>query len=180
MKLTEEYQYKRGITFARTDGRIYGNLKIAAVVFYVYQMVFSVMLLLGLILVANSLPVHIQNTIISMVLYTAALVLMFFKANLLGLLLNIVATVFKALPLIPMQILNSGVVDIVPSFYWQHLIPVVLVLIVSVSMCVISTREKYLIRRDYKVVLGKLYAKYHNEDMTEAEWEEFVDNYEDK
>jgi hypothetical protein len=101
---------------------------------------------------------------------------MFFKDNLIALVLNIVATIFKTIPLVPMLIMNSGVKDINPVFYWQHLIPMVLILIVSVSMCVISTREKYLIHRDYKVVLNKLYNKHHTDDTTEEEWEEFKAN----
>ena len=179
LSLVDEYQYKEAITYPKTSERIYGNLKIAAVVFYIYQLIFGGLLLLGLIFTAGkSEDVKLQNTAISLILYTLALILMFFKDNLIALILNIVATIFKTIPLVPMLIMNSGVKDINPVFYWQHLIPMVLILIVSISMCVISTREKYLIHRDYKVVLNKLYNKHHTDDMTEEEWEEFINNYE--
>lgn len=178
LALVEDYQYKEAITYPKTSERIYDNFKIAAVLVYIYQFIFGALLLIGLIFTAGkSENVSLQNTAISLILYTIAFVLMFFKLNLIGFILNILATIFKTLPLIPMLIYNSGTVDINPVFYWQHLIPMILILIISLSMCIISTREKYLIDRDYKVVLGKLYDKYHNDDMTEEEWNEFINNY---
>lgn len=178
LSLVDEYQYKEAITYPKTSERIYANLKIAAVVFYIYQLIFGGLLLLGLIFTAGkSEDVKLQNTAISLILYTLAFVLMFFKLNLVCFVLNIVATIFKTLPLVPMLIMNSGVRDVNPVFYWQHLIPMILILIISLSMCIISTREKYLIDRDYKIVLNKIYNKYHHDEMTEEEWEEFINNY---
>ena len=178
LALVDEYQYNAAVTYPKTNERIYGNFKIAAILAFIYQFVFSGLLLIGLALTAGkSEDVNVQNTAISLILYTLAFVLMFFKLNLVGFVLNIVATIFKTLPLVPMLIMNSGVKDINPVFYWQHLIPMILILIISFSMCVISTREKYLIDRDYKVVLNKVYNKHRHDEMTEEEWEEFINNY---
>ena len=44
-------------------------------------------------------------------------------------------------------------------------------------MRMFSTRERYLINRDYKVVMDKLYKQHHTEEMTDDEWEIFIDNY---
>ena len=46
-------------------------------------------------------------------------------------------------------------------------------------MCIISTRERYFIHRDYKVVMEKLYNKHRTAEMSDDEWEEFIDNYTD-
>lgn len=176
LDLVDEYQYNAAICYQKTGGRIYGNLKLAYIIFFAYQTFFAFILMLGLIFMADE-PLYLQQTVISLVLYIAALVLMCFKLNLISFLINITATVFKAPALIAMQIMNAGVVDINPAFYWQHLIPVVLLLFVSGWMCIISTKEKYLINRDYKAVLNKLYNKYHTEDTTEEEWQKFIENY---
>ena len=86
LSLVDEYQYKEAITYPKTNERIYGNLKIAAVVFYIYQLIFGGLLLLGLIFTAGkSEDVKLQNTAISLILYTLALILMFFKDNLIAL-----------------------------------------------------------------------------------------------
>lgn len=181
LALVDEYQYKEAITYPKTKERIYCNFQTAAVIAYIYQFIFTTLLLLGLIFKAGaSEKINLQNTAIALILYTAAFVIMFFKYNLIALSVNIIATIFKILPLIPMQLYNNGIRDINPAFYWQNLFPILLTLFISVCMCVISTREKYLINRDYKVVLNKLYNKYHTDDMTEEEWIEFVDNYEKK
>lgn len=177
LNLVDEYQYNAAICYQKTGGRIYGNLKLFYIVFFAYQTFFAFMLLLGLIFIATGEPSFLYYTITSMILYVAAFVLMFFKLNLISFILNIFATVFKAPALISMQIMNSGVVDINPAFYWQHLIPVVLLLFVSGWMCLISTKEKYLVSRDYKVVLDKLYNKFHTDDTTEEEWQQFIENY---
>lgn len=178
MKLVEDYQYKKSVCYPKTNERIYCNLKVFYILSFAYLMIFSAILTLGINFVAVNSPKHyLYNTIISMVLYTAAFVLMFFKLNLISLILNIAATFFKVSPLVPMLILNAGAVDIKHPFYWQHLLPVILVFIASIWMCIISTREKYLISRDTKRVLENLYTEHHTDDMSEEEWEKFMEEY---
>lgn len=181
LALVDEYQYKEAITYPKTSERVYDNLRAFAVLCFLYLFLLSAMLFVSLILTAGQSEYpKIWNTGIALALHTLAFIIMFFKYNLAGLLLNITATVFKTIPLMSMLVYNGSKVEIQSVFYWQHLIPMILVLITSFCMCVISTREKYLINRDYKVVLGKLYDKYHTDEMTEEEWTKFVDNYEKK
>lgn len=178
LRAVEDYQYRKAICYPKTTERIYCNLKGFYIFSFIYQIIFSVLVMLGLIFVQTEAPrVLLQNTIISQVLFVAAFILMFFKLNLVSLILNILGGVFKILPLIPLLILNAGVVDIEPAFYWQHALPLLLILICSIWMCIISTREKLLIKRDYKVVLGKIYDTHYVEGMTDEEWEGFLDSY---
>lgn len=177
MRLVEKYQYKKSICYPKTNERIYCNLRIFYIISYAYLIVFGIILALGIKFVTSSPTYYLVNTVASLVLYTVAFVLMFFKLDLISLLINIIATVLKFSPLKDLLILNSGAVDIKPAFYWQHLLPVVLLFIVSIWMTKISATEKYLIKRDTKKVINNLYERFHTDDMTEEEWETFLKNY---
>ena len=160
LKKALDYQYKRGITYQRTDGPMYKSVRVFEIVSFVYLMAFQSILLLALWLVPNDNPAHyLQNTLIAFILFTIAFVLMFFKFNLTALILNCVGIAFKISPLIPLLIMNVGVVDIQPQFYWQHLFPVILIFIGSVWLTIITLRERYMIRRAYKLILEKEYTK---------------------
>ncbi len=181
LRAVEDYQYRKAICYPKTNERIYCNLRGFYIFSFIYQIIFSFLVILGLIFVQTEAPsVLLQNTLISQLLFITAFILMFFKLNLISLILNIIGGIFKILPLIPLLILNAGALDIKPAFYWQHAIPLVLILVCSVWMCIISTREKYLIRRDYKTVLGKIYATHYVEGMTDEEWDNFLNSYEIK
>ncbi len=181
LRAVEDYQYRKAVCYPKTSERIYCNLKGFSIFAFIYQIIFSVLVMLGLVFVQTDAPrVLLQNTIISQLLFIAAFILMFFKLNLISLILNLLGGVFKIIPLIPLLILNAGALDIEPAFYWQHALPLLLILICSVWMCIISTREKHLIRRDYKAVLRKLYDTHYIEGMTDEEWEDFLNNYEIK
>ncbi|MBQ0083724.1 MAG: hypothetical protein KBS52_03035 [Clostridiales bacterium] len=177
LKMVRDYQYKKSICYPKTHERIYCNLRIYYILAFAYLIIVSAILIMGLAFTKASDKSYLINTCIASALYTAAFVLMFFKRDLIGLILNIAATFFKALPLIPTQILNADVVDIKPAFYWEHLLPVVLLFIGSIWMSIISTRERRLVRRDKKIVLTNLYNEHHTEDMSEEDWENFVNNY---
>ncbi len=173
MKLVDDYQYKYGISFQRTDGSTYKTLRVFAILSFAYLILTSLIYILGSSPLAYDYKHIFQVTLISSIIYTAAFVLMFFKFNLIGLLLNIAATLIK-LPII--TILFEGYI-VNKNIYWRIIIPICLVLLFSAIMCYISTREKVIISRDYKAVLDKLYNQHHTDDMTEEDWSEFIDNY---
>ncbi len=178
VKLVEEYQYKKGITYKRTTDTFYKGLRTFYIVSFTFMAAIHILLILGMVFVKQPLEsVLMQNIIISSVLYFAAFILMFLRLNLISLSLNILATVFKTTVLIPGLIMNSGVVDIDFAFYWQHLIPTLFVIIASLWMCIISTRERYLINRDYKLKISTLYENFHTDDMNDKQWNEFLQNY---
>lgn len=160
LKKAFDYQYKRGITYQRTDGTMYKAVRTFQIVSFVYLIAFQLILLLALWLVPNDNPAHyLQNTLISFTLFIAAFVVMFFKLNLTALILNCVGFALKISPLIPLLILNSGAVDIQPVFYWQHLIPMIMAFIGSLWLTIITLKERYIIKRDYKIVAEKNYKE---------------------
>lgn len=179
-ELINSYQYINSVTYAKTNERIYCNLKICCIVAFVYRFVMSFLLILGMMWSKQPLGnSYLTATVISVILLVAAFVLMFFKLNLISLILNITGIALQIPLIINGLILNAGVVDIKPAFYWQHLIPDVLLIVICIWMCIISTREKYLIRRDKKAVITQIYNKYCAEnDKTDSDrWNEYLSNF---
>ncbi len=177
LKLVDDYQYKRAICYAKTDERIYCNLRVTYIIGFVYQAIFMFLLTYGQVKThyldgANMFTA----SAISFIFFVAAFVLMFFKWDCISLPLNILGTVFLW-PIMKELLFVSGVFYVKGTFYVKHLIPLVLILLPSIWMCIISTRERYLKNRDYKAVMEKLYAQHHTEEMTDEEWEEFINNY---
>lgn len=177
LKLVDDYQYKKAICYPKTNERIYCNLRGYYIAGFIYQAIFMFLLTFGQIktgyLDGNNI---FTASLISFGFYTLAFLLMFFKWDCISLPLNIVGTVFLW-PIMKEVLFISGVFHIKGTFYFKHLIPLVLILIPSIWMCIVSTRERYLINRDYKVVMDKLYKQHRTEEMTDEEWESFVDNY---
>lgn len=172
----EEYQYKKGITFQKTGGILYNNVKIYSIISFVYLFIFQLILSLALWLVPNDNPnYYLQNTVIAFILYIVSFLLSIFKLNILGFIAALFGSVFKLSPLIPLLIINSGVVDIKPVFYWQHLFPIILVFIGTLWLAFISAKEKLIIRRDYKIVLAKIYNQNRDNISSEEDWSILID-----
>ncbi len=176
-KMVDKYQYKNSVCYPKTDERIYCNLRTFYIIAFSYLSVFGLLLAYSSYKVDISPKMYLWYTIASVLIFAAAFIFMFFKLNIISLILNCLAAYFKLIPLIDLQIMNAGVTDIKPAFYWQHLLPLVLVFVASIWMCVISTREKYLLRRDTKRVMANLYEKHHTEDMSEEDWDNFLSSY---
>lgn len=177
LKLVDDYQYKRAICYPKTKERIYCNLRTTYIIGFIYQAIFMLLLTYG------QMETHYLDganmftaSIISFLFFTVGFVLMFFKLDCISLPLNIFGTVFLW-PIMKELLFVSGVFHVKGTFYVKHLIPLVLILLPSIWMCIISTRERYLIHRDYKVVMENLFSKHRTPEMTDEEWEEFINNY---
>lgn len=180
LQLAMDYQYKKGICYAKTNERIYCNLRKFYIVGFIYQAIFMFLLTYGRAKTGYLNGTHVfSSAAISFVFFTAAFVLSFFKLDIISLPLNIVGTVFLW-PIMSEVLFISGVFHVKGTFYFKHLIPLVLILIPSIWMCIISTRERHFIKRDYKFIMNRIYTKHHTEDMSDDEWEEFINNYKAK
>ncbi len=181
-RLVSDYQYRKAVCYPKTNERIYCNLRVCYIIFFVYLTIMNVLTVLGMAnarIPSTANAYMFDNLIVGTVLFAVAFILMFFKLNLISFVLNIAAAVFK-FPLVYYGLIydvNTKMVNIQSAFYWQHLIPFALIFIVSLWMCIISTREKYLIRRDTKAVLSEIYDIYHTDSMSEDEWKDFLSNY---
>ncbi len=178
-----EYQYRHAVTYEKTSGRIYCGLRIFYILSFVYAIIFGGLLIAGMALYRIPAEINIlRYSYFAIVLFCAAFILMFFKLDSVAFLLNLTGAVFYTLSLWPSQVYDyeTLVFNIQPSFWWRHFIPTVLILFISGWMALISTKEKYLINRDYKAVINGIY-KHYNTDVSAVsseEWALFIKNYE--
>lgn len=64
-------------------------------------------------------------------------------------------------------------------YYWQHLIPLAILILSCLLMTCISVRAKFKTDRLYKKTLQDLYEKYKssNQNTSEEDWEEYLKNF---
>lgn len=153
-----KYQNDNYITYKKTSERFYKGLKITYIIAFAYQFLVNIILILGMWFAKKPLESNIiQNTIIATILLLLAFIVMFFKYVSVSFLLNIISIPFELTLMLPGLILNAGTVDIKGAFYWQYLVPMIIILAVSLYMAVISSKERYLIKRDYKKLAQEKY-----------------------
>lgn len=174
------YHIKNFIVYPKTSEKLYKWLRAIYIVAFVYQLAVNVILLLGMNLAKQPLEDKlINNTIVATVLLTVGFILMFFKLGIFSFVLNAVSVVFEMTLMIPGLILTSGAVDINGAFYWQYAIPMTIILVLSLWMGIIATREWHVIRRDTQLLKNALYEKFGEEfdSVTPKQIKEFINTY---
>jgi hypothetical protein len=73
----------------------------------------------------------------------------------------------------------NGFLQLKTAFYWRHLAPLTIVIIMTVWITVIAIREKAKLNATYRKVEENLYNIYHASanEVSEEQWEEFLNEY---
>ena len=197
LKRVEQYKYKRGISFADTDSASYKFMRVLATLSFAYLMFFNTMYILGQIFnfVTGQGERVNKNAFIAITISTAVIII--------GYVLNctrlrLYGSFTMILPAITNFIFfrhafnpnasSDGVLDTTnfilgmpPRFYVRHFIPVVLLLIAAIVMIIIDIRARVKNNRLYNHIMESLYVQYRSgdkADMSEEEWQEFINSYE--
>ena len=66
------------------------------------------------------------------------------------------------------------------SFYWRHSVPALVLCLMLIWLIAIAVRERVKTEKQYKKIVENLYNTYHkgDDEITEEQWEEFLQNYE--
>lgn len=180
LQYVEQYHIKNFITYHRTSEKLYKWLKAIYIVAFAYQFTVNIILILGLTFAKKPLESNIiPNTIVATVLLAVAFAVMFFKQGLISFVVNIASVCFEMTLMVPGLIMTAGVVDVSGTFYWQYAIPMFIILVVSLWMGWIAARERYIIKRDTKLLQGALYEKFGEEyiSITPKQIKDFVNTY---
>ncbi len=187
LKKLREVEEKRGISYARTDGKLYKGIKIVHIIAAVWALIMNSLFMISIWLnfAGTEKMAQLSNLMITVavcsVLLLAGLILNCLKINIIGAVLSVVDGVILILTFGRQLEDVLGFWGFKPVFYWRHLIPLLLVIITAVWLAVIALREKIKTDKLYKKVLAGLYDNFrHKEDITEVgdeEWEEFLKNY---
>lgn len=176
---------KNGIKYAKTDGRLYKTLRVLYIIVFAYTMVINLLYIAGMAFVYGGTDgfKDIANSFISVCICTglmiAGFVLSFFRFKLAAGIISIVPEIFL-IPVFGVELRDSfGFMGFKTSFYWRHLAPLAILIILMTATTIIALRAKLKTEKQYKKVTDNLYKLYKESgaDLTDEQWEEFLANY---
>ena len=176
---------KNGIKYAKTDGRLYKTLRVFYIIVFAYTMVINLLYIAGMAFVHGGTDAFkdIANSFISVCICTglmiAGFVLSFFRFKLVAGIISVVPEIFL-IPVFGVELRDSlGFMGFKTSFYWRHLAPLAILIILMTATTVIAVRAKVKTEKQYKKVTDNLYKLYKESgaDLSDEQWEEFLANY---
>lgn len=185
LKRVRMIEEKHGITYAKTDGKLYKALRISYTVLFAYTMCINLLFICGMMLTRYGTDnfKSILNTLITVIVCTALIiagyVLSFTRFKL-------AAGVLSALPEIMLLVVfgsvmrdSLGVLGFTPSYFWRHFVPLLILVILMAATTVIAVRARIKTEKQYKKVLDNLYAIYsvNTNDISDEQWETFLAEY---
>ncbi len=176
-----QYEEKRGIVYAKTDGNLYKGLKVFYVLLFIYTMVMNLFFLLGAAL-SETVYSNLKNSVYTVLGLSITLIISFvlmrFKntiwANIISLALNVLSCVGLA---ITFGVLLQDVIGFKTSFYWRHLAPLCLMVIVDIALAVIALRAIFKTQKTYKKIVENIYTTHTTSEdtvLSDEEWEEVL------
>ena len=186
-----QVEEKRGIVYAKTDGKLYKTLKVFYIIFLVYTFAINALFVLSNFMVYhgtdtfNSVKKPIIIVICSTFCFIASLFVLKFKdkiwANIATLILNLLPSLLTVLVYAKLMEDSLGLFGYKYSFYWRHSVPLALIAVFAIWLSVLALRANIKTKKQYKKITENLYNQYHiseeNEQLSEEEWEEFIKNY---
>lgn len=176
---------KNGIKYAKTDGRLYKTLRVFYIIVFAYTMVINLLYIAGMAFVHGGTDAFkdIANSFISVCICTALMiagfVLSFFRFKLVASIISVVPEIFL-IPVFGVELRDIlGFMGFKISFYWRHLAPLAILIILMTATTVIAVRAKVKTEKQYKKVTDNLYKQYKESgaDLSDEQWEEFLANY---
>lgn len=193
LKRVEAYEKKCEITYAKTNGKLFTYLRVLLTLSVVYMFCINMLTCVSLFAKANALGkynVMDKPSLVAMTVVVAVsvilMILTYFKNDwikLIGGVCLLVCNVYLIFPLYSISNDGLGFFRLAPVFYWGHLIPFVLILILTIWISAIILRQKYMVNIRYNIIINNLYQAYKNDNSTqfnsvsEEEWNEFIENY---
>ena len=182
---------KRGIVYAKTDGKLYKTLKVFYIIFLVYTFIINALFVLSNFMVYygtdsfKGLKKPIITVICGTFCFIASLFVLRFKdkiwANIATLILNLLPSLLTVLVYANLMEDSLGLFGYKYSFYWRHSVPLALIAVFAIWLSVLALRANIKTKKQYKKITETLYNQYHiseeNEQLSEEEWQEFIENY---
>lgn len=193
LKRVEQVEYKLGISYAKTSGKLYKYMWIINLIAVVYLCLVNILVILStaLNMIAGGNRVFSIQTIIligiSTVLEIVAVCFEKSRLKITGGILSIIPIPYLMYVFIKScYSYGEGFLNLKSIFYTRHLPSLALITVASAIMLFISAREKIKTNSSYKRILTNLYDNYKNErardnlEVSDEDWEEFITNYSPK
>lgn len=182
-------EQKNGINYAKTDGILYKTLRVIYSVIFFYTVIINLLFIAGMFLVRYGTDnfKSVKNLLISVCVCTgvmlAGYIMSFFKFKLTAGIISVLPEILL-IPLFGSAMKDTlGLFGLKYSFYWRHLAPLVLLVILNVILTVIAVRARVKTEKQYKKVTENLYKLYNvtvgneSDGITDEQWEIFLQTY---
>lgn len=186
MNRVEQYEYKKGIYYLKTDGKFYLTLKVLISIFFAWAISMNMLAVLSWgIRIGNESFKHVANeffTLLSFgVLSIIGFVLIFTKLKAAGLIVSIVTSIFTIITYAPLLQDGTMVLGYKTIYFTRHFIPYAMVTILAILMFIVVLIECFKYNANYKRIEKNLYTEFslmrenENVDIT---WEEYLNTIE--
>ena len=182
-------EQKNGINYAKTDGILYKTLRVIYSVIFFYTVIINLLFIAGMFLVRYGTDnfKSVKNLLVSVCVCTgvmlAGYVMSFFKFKLTAGIISVLPEILL-IPLFGSAMKDTlGLFGFKYSFYWRHLAPLLLLVILTVILTVIAVRARVKTGKQYKKVTENLYKLYNvtvgneSDGITDEQWEIFLQTY---
>lgn len=177
---------KHGITYAKTDGKLYKALRISyTFLLFSYVVPINLLFIFGMLLTRlgtdnfKSILNSLITVIVCTVLIIAGYVLSFTRFKLVSGILSVLPEIMLVVVFGSIMKDSLGVMGFTPSYFWRHFAPLLILVILMVATTVIAVRARIKTEKQYKKVLDNLYALYsvNTNDISDEQWEIFLAEY---
>ena len=185
LKRVRMVEEKHGITYAKTDGKLYKALRVSYTVLFAYTMGINLLFICGMLLTRLGTDnfKSILNSLITVsvcaVLIIAGYILSFTRFKLISGILSVLPEILLIFTYGTMMKDSLGVLGFTPSYFWRHFAPLLILVILMAATTVIAVRARIKTEKQYKKVLDNLYELYsvNTSDISDEQWEAFLAEY---
>ncbi len=182
VRMVEE---KHGITYAKTDGRLYKALKVSYTLLFIYTMGINLLFICGMLLTRLGTDNFkgILNSLITVIVCTVFIIagfcLSFTRFKLAAGLLSVLPEIMLIVVFGAIMKDSLGVMGFKVSYFWRHFAPLLILVILMAVTTVIAVRARFKTEKQYKKVLDNLYELYslNSDDISDEQWEAFLEEY---
>lgn len=153
VRMVEE---KHGITYAKTDGRLYKALRVSYTLLFIYTMGINLLFICGMLItrlgtdnfkgILNSLI----TVIVCTVLIIAGYVLSFTRFKLVSGILSVLPEIMLVVVFGSIMKDSLGVMGFKVSYFWRHFAPLLILVILMAVTTVIAVRARIKTEKQYK------------------------------
>lgn len=182
----EMYEYKKGISYLKTDGKLFLTSKIFLSIFFAWAIIMNLLLVLSWGMrvghesfksVANDFYTLLCCSILSII----GFVLVFTKIKIVGTLVSIITSVFTAIVCANLLEDATYTLGYKTIYFTRHFIPHAMIVIISIIMMVVIITEFIKFNASYKKIEKNLYDEFLKNnplDSSNVAWEEYLNNIE--
>lgn len=182
VRMVEE---KHGITYAKTDGRLYKALRVSYTLLFIYTMGINLLFICGMLLTRLGTENFkgILNSLITVIVCTVFIIagfcLSFTRFKLAAGLLSVLPEIMLIVVFGAIMKDSLGVMGFKVSYFWRHFAPLLILVILMAVTTVIAVRARFKTEKQYKKVLDNLYELYslNSDDISDEQWEAFLEEY---